>query len=161
MTPELTRQLDDLKYCQNLAFDVLLSLSDEQLLQTVGKPMGTLGEQFRHMARVRQQYAEAIETKKVAQNIEEIPRSVATNKDELIVVWNRATKRISNALDQLSDEEKENLAIDWNHWGIASMSIHEHIQALIDHENLHNGEIVVYCRLLNIPFPDSWKAWGM
>ncbi|MEX2013737.1 MAG: hypothetical protein WD896_00075 [Parcubacteria group bacterium] len=34
--------------------------------------MGTIGEQFRHMARVRFQYAEAIENRKIADVIEKI-----------------------------------------------------------------------------------------
>ena len=59
----IQKKIDDWTYIQNLPLDVLKNLSDEQLILTVGKNMGTLGEQFRHMCRVRFQYAEAIENK--------------------------------------------------------------------------------------------------
>jgi len=78
MNKELSRQIENLKFCQDLAMDILKMLTDEQLDFAVGKNMGTLGEQFRHMARVRLQYSEAVKTKKVEQTKETIDPSDAS-----------------------------------------------------------------------------------
>ena len=80
MTKEIQKKIEDWKFIQNLAFDVLKILSDEQLGLTVGKNMGTLGEQFRHMTRVRFQYAEAIENKKVDNIIKKLIRPLQNQK---------------------------------------------------------------------------------
>ena len=94
MTKEIEKQIEDWKFIQGLGFDVLKMLNDEQLGFTVGKNMGTLGEQFRHMARVRFQYTEAIETKKVDNTIEKIDPVVAQYKDKLIELWERANQKL-------------------------------------------------------------------
>ena len=161
MNKEVSRQLENLKFCQDLAMDILKMLTDEQLAFSVGKNMGTLGEQFRHMARVRLQYSEAIETGKVSPTEKTINPSIAKSKEKLIELWQNVNQKIPQILEKMSAEEIENLKIDWKHWGIDSMDIYSHLQALIDHENLHNGQIIVYIRTLDLKFPESWKAWGL
>lgn len=161
MNKEISRQVENLKFCQDLAMDILKMLNDEQLNFTVGKNMGTLGEQFRHMARVRLQYSESIETKKVEPTKETIDPSIAKSKEKLIQLWEKVNHKIPQILEKMSAEELENLKIDWIHWGVDSMDIYSHLQALIDHENLHNGQIIVYIRTMGLKFPKSWKAWGL
>ena len=51
--------------------------------------------------------------------------------------------------------------IDWTHWSMDEMNLVDHIQALADHNNLHNGEIIVYAKTHNIPFTKSWEPWGL
>jgi uncharacterized damage-inducible protein DinB len=161
MNKEISRQVENLKFCQNLAMDILKMLTDEQLDFTVGKNMGTLGEQFRHMTRVRLQYSEALETKKVEPTKETIDPFIAKSKERLVELWEKVNQKIPQILQKMSAEELENLKIDWKHWGVDSMDIYSHLQALIDHENLHNGQIIVYVRTLDLKFPESWKAWGL
>ena len=161
MNKEISRQIENLKFCQDLAMDILKMLTDEQLDFKVGKNMGTLGEQFRHMARVRLQYSEAIETKKVEPTKETIDPSIAKSKEKLIELWEKINQQIPQILEKMSAEELENLKIDWKHWGVDSMNIYSHLQALVDHENLHNGQIIVYIRTKGLKFPESWKAWGL
>ena len=45
--------------------------------------------------------------------------------------------------------------INWTHWDVKEMNLIDHIQALVDHNNLHNGEIIVYAKTHDIPFPKS------
>ena len=161
MNKELSRQVENLKFCQDLAMDILKMLTDEQLNFTVGKNMGTLGEQFRHMARIRLQYSEAIENKKVEPTKETIDPSIAKSKEPLIELWKKVNQKIPQILEKMSAKELENLKIDWKHWGVDSMDIYSHLQALIDHENLHNGQIIVYVRTMGLKFPESWSAWGL
>jgi len=161
MDKEISRQVENLKFCQDLAMDILKMLTDEQLGFTVGKNTGTLGEQFHHMARVRLQYSEALETKKVAPTKETIDPSIAKSKEKIIELWEKISQKIPHILKKMSVEELENLKIDWKHWGVDSMGIYSHLQALIDHENLHNGQIIVYIKTMGLKFPKSWKAWGL
>lgn len=161
MTKEIQNKLESWKWIQGLAFDVLKMLSDEQLGLTVGKNMGALGEQFRHMIRVRFQYAEAIENKKVDNTIEKIDPVVAKSKTELIELWEKANKKLLAVLENTNPDELENMMINWKHWGVDEMNIHDHFNALMDHETLHEGQIIVYLRTHDIKFPESWKAWGL
>ncbi|HDQ16799.1 MAG TPA: DinB family protein [Candidatus Vogelbacteria bacterium] len=161
MNKEIEKKIEDWKFIQNLAFDVLKMLSDEQLGFTVGKNMGTLGEQFRHMARVRFQYAEAIETKKVDNVIEKIDPEVAKSKCKLIELWEKANQKLLAVLQNANSDDLENTTINWKHWGVDEMNIHDHFNALMDHETLHNGQIIVYLRTMELKFPKSWETWGL
>lgn len=161
MTKEIQNKIESWKWIQGLAFDILKMLSDEQLSLTVGKNMGTLGEQFRHMIRVRFQYAEAIENKKVDSTIEKIDPAVAKSKEKLIKLWEKANKKLLAVLENANPNELEKTMINWKHWGVDEMNIHDHFNALMDHETLHEGQIIVYLRTHDIKFPESWKAWGL
>jgi uncharacterized damage-inducible protein DinB len=161
MTEEIKNKIESWKWIQGLALDVLKILTDEQLGLTVGKNMGTLGEQFRHMIRVRFQYAEAIENIKVDNTIEKIDPSVAKSKAKLIELWEKANQKLLAILNNTNSDELENKRINWKHWGVDEMNIHDHFNALMDHETLHEGQIIVYLRSNDIKFPESWKAWGL
>ena len=161
MNKEIEKKIEDWKFIQNLAFDVLKILTDDQLGFTVGKNMGTLGEQFRHMARVRFQYAEAIETKKVDNTIEKIDPEVAKSKAKLIGLWEKANQKLLTVLKNSDPDNLEKAMINWKHWGIDEMNIHDHFNALMDHETLHNGQIIVYLRTMELKFPKSWETWGL
>ena len=84
MNKEIARQFENWSYIQSLSLDILKNISDAQLNLTVGKNMGTLGEQFRHMIRVRFQYAEVIENKIITDTIEKIEPKAAKSKSRLI-----------------------------------------------------------------------------
>lgn len=161
MTTEIQNKIESWKWIQGLAFDVLKILSDEQLGLTVGKNMGTLGEQFRHMIRVRFQYADAIENKRVDNTIEKIDPAVAKSKTKLIELWEKANKKLLAILENTHPDELENMKINWKHWNGDEMNVHDHFNVLMDHETLHEGQIIVYLRTNDIKFPESWKAWGL
>lgn len=157
MTKEIKDKIESWKWIEGLALDILKALSDEQLGLTVGKNMGTLGEQFRHMIRVRFQYAEGIENKKVDKTIEKIDPTIAKSKEKLIELWGKANQKLLTVLEKANPDEM----INWKHWGVDEMNIHHHLNALMDHETLHEGQIIVYLRTHEIKFPESWKAWGL
>lgn len=161
MNKEIQKKIEDWKFIQQLPFDVLNMLSDGQLALTVGKNMGTLGEQFRHMIRVRFQYTEAIGTKKVSDVMEKIDPAAAKSKEKLVELWEKANQKLLNVLEKSNPDELENTMIDWKHWGVDEMNIHDHLNALMDHETLHNGELIVYLRSNDLGFPKSWKTWGL
>jgi uncharacterized damage-inducible protein DinB len=156
ISAELQKKIKSWTWIQSLPFDVLKSLTNEQLALTVGKNMGTLGQQFLHMINVRHQYAAAVEARKVAAR-PEIDRSMSKSVAALMEAWDQANTRVIAAIQNASDETQ----IDWTYWGLAEMNIHDHFNVLMDHETLHSGQIIVYLRTHEIPFPESWKAWGL
>ncbi|HEY4493524.1 MAG TPA: DinB family protein [Candidatus Paceibacterota bacterium] len=158
MTKETQKQIDDwLEIINKLPFDLLKQVSEEDLSLTVGKNMGTLGEQFRHMIRTRFQYAEAIENKKLADIIERLDPSISKSKKELIILWEKANKKLVEVVQNTQGD----LVIDWKHWGAPSMNLRDHLNVLMDHETLHIGELIVYIKTHEIPFPKSWTMWGL
>jgi len=44
---------------------------------------------------------------------------------------------------------------------LGSMNLQDHLHVLMDHETLHIGELVVYLKTHEIPFPESWSMWGL
>ena len=66
--------------------------------------------------------------------------------------------RLDNNLFELADQVDWLAKIDW--FG-AKVQTFEHLMRLVSHETLHHGQWVVYMRLMNKPFPDSWAVWGL
>ena len=66
-------------------------------------------------------------------------------------------EEIDKEMLKLIDENPKS-EIDW--FG-DKLSIENHINALIQHEILHHGELIVYVRILELNFPKSWNMWGL
>ncbi len=160
MNTRIQKQIEDWKFIQSLPLDVLNILTDDQLSFTVGKNMGALGEQFRHMARVRFQYVEGIENKRITDVIEKIDPAIAKSKEQLVELWDKANQKLLTVLNKINQDDGS-LKIDWKHWGMDSMNLEDHLNVLMDHETLHSGQIIVYIRTMDLKFPKSWEAWGL
>jgi uncharacterized damage-inducible protein DinB len=161
MNENLRSRLENWKWHRGLALDILKSLKDEQLGLTVGKNMGTLGQQFGHIARVQIQYLEGIKNRKIGP-VERRPETDVTHsKEKLIELWERVYKEMIETIEGLSENELSELRIDWSYWDMEALNLEDHLQALADHDNLHNGEIIVYLRTHEISFPKSWEPWGL
>ena len=161
MEEQVQKILRSFSFHLGLSMDVLQSLGEEQLGLTVGKNMGTIGEQFRHIGRVITQYTEAIENKRIDKTKEYPNVDIAKSKKELIAYLDGAYKRLESLLGSMNEEELINLVIDWSYWKDKPMGIVPHLAALINHQSLHNGELIVYLKAHEISFPSSWKAWGL
>ena len=149
------------RFHRGLAIDILKSLSDDQLKLTVGQNMGTLGMQFRHIAKIEIEYLEAIKNKKVSPVERKLDLNLADSKDRLLALFDENEKNITELLNSLESKNPGKFLIDWTHWQTDNMNLIDHIQALADHSNLHNGEIIVYAKTHSIPFPRSWEPWGL
>jgi|SRR3989344_3132788 len=138
--------------------DLLGTLSDEELGFKVGQNMGTLGQQFRHLARVDDQYISAIESHKVGNNRKKLNFLLEESVQKLTEQLKADDIRLFSLLNQFSDED---IRIDWSYWGEKELTLSEHLDAMVEHEILHHGELIVYFRVMGKQFPDSWKAWGL
>lgn len=161
MNKKLISPYQSWRFHRGLALDILKSLDEEQLQLTVGENMGTLGRQFRHIVKIEIEYLEAIKNKKVAPVQEKLSKDLSNSKEALIAVFDDVERKMADLLKSLEEEDPEKYMIDWTHWSMDEMNLVDHIQALADHNNLHNGEIIVYAKTHNIPFPKSWEPWGL
>ena len=158
MSEELKSILEEWEFYRKLTLDLLEIIPEEKLGFTVGKNMGAIGKQFRHIGDVQLCYVGAIKTRKIDFNKYRRDYSIENSKTKLKGFLEEMDKELLDLLGKLNPEEIDTLSIDW---GFEKLSIIEHIRSLIQHEILHHGELIVYVRTLGIKFPDSWKTWGL
>ena len=154
MEKELKQLLKDWETMHQLTLDLLDELPEKHLSFTVGKNMGTIGKQYRHIGDVQICYNEAIKTGKADFNKYRRDYSIENSKDKLKAFLQEVNQEILKLI-----EENPDVTIDWfgEEW-----NLEQHIKALIEHEILHHGELVVYIRTLGLEFPKSWKElWGL
>ena len=159
MNNKLNYHFQSWKFHRTLTLDLLKSLEDEHLKLTVGKNMGTLGQQFRHIAKIELEYLDAIKSKRISVKPGRLDKAISESKEGLLKILNGTQKELTKVLNSI--EDPENYMIDWKEWGVNEMNLTDHIQALADHNNLHNGELIVYAKTHNIAFPKSWEPWGL
>jgi uncharacterized damage-inducible protein DinB len=157
----LKEQVAAWKFNRDLATSLLKALSDRDLKFIAAPTMGTLGEQFRHVARVRAQYLDALRTKKVGPGTLKIDPAVSRSKKRLLAINQLLDKKLLSHLKKVSEADTRNMRINWSYWELPPMSIAQHIAALNEHEILHNGQLIVYMRALGKKFPAKWKVWGL
>jgi len=150
---ELEDILESWKLHRNLTYDMLEFVPDEMLKETVGKNMGSIGKQFRHIGDVQLCYIEAIRTGKIDFSKYRRDYSIESSKEKL----KQSLKELDNEMSRLLKTKKE-LQVDW---GFMRVSLARHLNFLIQHEILHHGELIVYIRSLGLKFPKSWEdVWG-
>lgn len=159
MNKQLISPFQAWKFHRGLAIDILKSITDKQLQLTVGKNMGTFGQQFRHIAKIELEYFDAVKNKKINVKPGRLEKSISESKEQLLKVFDNTEKELTELLNSI--DNPENYIIDWTAWSMDQMNLIDHVQALADHSNLHNGEIIVYAKTHDIPFPKSWEPWGL
>lgn len=153
MSTELKSRIDNWKLFRKLTYDLLDSIPEKMLKKKVSKHMGSIGKQFRHLGDVQLYYNEAIKTGKIDFSKYRRDYSIENSKTKL-----------KQFLEEMDEEmysliEKNNaVEIDW---GFAKIPLIEHLNFLTQHEILHQGELIVYIRSLELRFPKSWEdLWG-
>lgn len=153
MEDTLRTMIDDWRTLRQLTLDLLDVIQNESLRSTVGRNMGTLGKQYRHIGDVQLCYTKAIMTGKISFCHYRRDYSLEESKEKLKGFLEEVD---ADMLGQI--EKNPSAKIDW--FG-EELSMIQHLRALMDHEILHHGELVVYIRTLGIAFPKSWEAYGL
>jgi uncharacterized damage-inducible protein DinB len=154
MDKELSQLLEQWSIMRQLTLDLLDELPEEHLSFSVGENMGTIGKQYRHIGDVQLCYSEAIKNGKIDFSKYRRDYSIENSKEKLKEFLLEVDGEMVNSI-----EENPDLEIDWfgEKW-----NLQKHIKALIEHEILHHGELVVYIRVLGLKFPKSWgELWGL
>ena len=161
----MTKDLEQFKKLWNFhrghTLDLLKTLSDEELGFSVGQNMGTLGQQFCHLCRVDDQYISAIETLRVENNRKKLEFPLETSVSKLTEQLEGDGRKLFQIIKDMSEESVENIKIDWTYWKEKELGLLEHLNNMLEHEILHHGQLIVYFRIMNKKFPESWSAWGI
>ena len=140
-------------WARGLTLDLLKASSDYDLGFELNKSCGPLWKQFRHIARVHENYLQALETKKIAFGTDGCTYDGDSTKANLIDYFQRLQDQHSVAFQGLDSSSK----IDW--FG-EPKSLDMHFVSLLTHETLHHGQLILYWRALEHKFPESWSDWG-
>ncbi len=150
---DIQTALDNFSYHRKRTIDLLESLSDADLLHTPNENQGPLWKQFRHLGRVHENYAEALESHRVNFSKGKSYRAGAS-KQALLAYLRGLGEELSKRSVGLSPD----LLIDW--FGDA-VPVDQHFVRLAEHEVLHQGQLIVYLHSLKKDFPESWGVWGV
>lgn len=141
-------------FTRSLTTDLLDEMSESDLLFLPGPQLGAFWKQFRHVGRVQECYIEALSTR----SIDFTPAGKSYDQGPSKQWLQAYLKRLDDGLFELIDE------IDWESdvdWFGEKVNVFEHMMRMESHETLHHGQWIVYMRLMNKTFPESWIAWGL
>lgn len=141
-------------FTRGLILDLLNEMSDSELLFLPGPQLGAFWKQFRHVGRVQECYMHALSTGNMDFSPEGKSYDHGPSKRWLVDYLDRLD---SSLFEMLPD-------LDWScqmDWFGEKVRIFEHLMRLVTHETLHHGQWIVYLRLMNKTFPDSWAVWGL
>jgi uncharacterized damage-inducible protein DinB len=133
--------------------ELLATLDDDSLAFTPGPNMGPLWQQFRHLGRIEDNYVAAIATGRIEFGP---PRRLSAGTTATALA--EYLRDVDADLRAAVASAGPGTTI---HWGGRAVDLAEHVARLVTHELLHQGELVVYVRLLGRPFPRSWRIWGL
>jgi uncharacterized damage-inducible protein DinB len=137
-----------------LTIDLLQSLSTQELQWSPGSNVGEFWKQFRHVGRVQENYMNALDTGSVMfENRGSF--SGGADGEALLSYLQRLNLELQSKLESI----EENKTIDW--FGQEQLTALDHLLRMMGHETLHHGQWIVYCKLMNKPFPKSWMVWGL
>lgn len=151
MNPKYQSIIAEFHWARGLCLDLLKALHDEQLHNQPVPKSGSWGKQFRHLGRVQENYIQAIKTGTTIFSPEGCTYSGQITKTSLL----EYLKRLDDEL--LSSLHSPPPSINWfgEIW-----SVERHLQAMISHEILHHGQLILYARVGGVKLPKSWEAWG-
>ena len=134
--------------------DLLTSMSEADLKFSPSENVGPLWKQFRHMGRVQECYLKAIDSGTIEFKTDGATYSGLGSQRSLCEYLQRLDHQLYNRLRE-SDRPS---SIDW--FG-EQVSLEEHVDRLVSHEELHHGQWIIYAKLMNKAFPASWAVWGL
>lgn len=146
-------KIEEWQSMRQLTLDLLGAIPEEKLGFAVGKNMGNLGKQFRHIGDVQLCYSEAVKTGKISFSSYKRDYSIENSKEKLRGFLQEVDQEMLKLVEKNQEAKIDWFGEEWN--------LKQHIKALTEHEILHHGELVVYIRTLGLNFPKSWELWGL
>lgn len=141
-------------FTRGLTTDLLGEMSESDLLFLPGPQLGAFWKQFRHVGRVQECYLHALNPENQDLSPEGKSYDYGPSKKWLQAYLNRLDDSLFEMVDSL----------DWLSeldWFGEKVNTFEHLMRMVTHETMHHGQWVVYMRLMNKSFPDSWLVWGL
>ena len=108
MEQELKQLLEDWQAMRQLTLDLLEELPEDNLSFTVGKGMGTIGKQFRHIGDVQICYADALVARKISFNKYKRDYTIESSKEKLQEFLREVDQEMLKLV-----KENSSIEIDW------------------------------------------------
>lgn len=146
MINSLKSQLADWKYGRSIIKCFITALSDADLDKPLPrKGLNTIRKQCEELVQIESCYINALKSGVIDFNY--IPLS-DTSKNALIAQMDMLDDENEKLLDKFTGDEK----IKW--FGEAC-NIHQHLSAMIGHEQMHIGQIIAFCYATGIEIPNE------
>jgi len=146
MIDSLKAQISDWKYGREIIKDFITQLNDLDLDKPFPrKKLNSIRKQCQELIQVQSCYVKALETKQIQFNYDPINDIC---KDSLIAQMNDLDSKLETQLEKFNGSEMIKwFGEEWN--------IHQHISAMIGHEQMHIGQIIAFCYAINVEIPSS------
>ena len=149
MIVSLQGQISDWKYGRGIIMGFINELSDSDLDKILPrKKLNTVRQQIEELAIMQGNYVDALASGTISFDWKPLED---TSKQELIKRLSELDENLENALNAFDGTETIN-------WFGEQKNIHEHISAMIGHEQMHIGQIVAFCYATGIHIPDCVTA---
>lgn len=139
------------KFTRGLTLELLDSLTDADLAETPVPSVGPFWKQFRHVGRLQECYMEALNTKKIKFDYRNKRYRGGCSKNALKAYLRALDRELVLAIERVNWDAP----IDWEG---EKASVFQHLLRMLGHEILHQGQWILYTRLLKKSLPSSWKA---
>ena len=146
MIISLAAQISDWKYGRGIILSFIKELSDDDLDKKLPRnKLNTIRLQIEELAVIQGNYVDALTTKEINFSFKPLND---TSKQGLIEVLSRLDEKLVKTLEPFDGNEQIN-------WFGEQKNIHEHISAMIGHEQMHIGQIVAFCYATKTHIPDE------
>ncbi|MCL2639043.1 MAG: hypothetical protein FWD48_11820, partial [Oscillospiraceae bacterium] len=145
MIDSLQAQISDWKYGRGIIKNFITMLNDSDLDKPLPrKNLNTIRKQCEELVQIQSCYVKALEDKQIKFSYSPLDN---VSKEGLISQMNELDTILEAQLEQFTGCEK----IVWfgDEW-----NIHQHISAMIGHEQMHIGQIIAFCYATGIDIPD-------
>ena len=146
MILSLEAQLADWKYSRGIVLTFISELSDDDLDKKLPrKEWNTIRLQIEELAMIQKDYIDSLTTREMNFNMAPLKDTSKQGLTERLTELDKELEKILEAFDG-------NETISWFE---EHKNIHEHISAMIGHENMHIGQIVAFCYATGIHIPNT------
>ena len=150
---KLERILSGWRFYRSHTLDFLELLTEEEICYKLPRPgLDTFGKHFLEMAEVQKSYIKALETCKIDFSVGNYDQpEIYKKKSKLRAHFKKMDDYMVKVLKEIKDFDK---VINWG-LGKDNPNVFEHLQFLIQHEILHQGQLVAFAYLFSLPIPES------
>lgn len=146
MIKSLRGQLNDWEYGRGIIKQFITGLSGDDLDKKLPrKSYNTIRLHCGELAWIQSCYVAALSTRKISFNWVPV---ADMSKDGLLSAMEKLDSELVSILDGFIGDEE----ISWHE---SSKNIHEHISAMIGHEQMHIGQIIAFCYATGIHIPNE------
>lgn len=154
--PNEDRFLDQWRPVRGRTFELLGWLTDRELRHSPASRVGQLWRQFRHLGRIECNYASALTSREIEFGAPEITADGSSKADLLAYLARVDSDLLVPGIEAATWTD----TVTWPGEGPLPLAVH--LERMLQHEVLHQGQLIMAVSLLDFEFPPGWRlAWGL